>query len=496
MAAEAAGSDLLHSEVFEALPDGIVISDLAGRIVFANRQLTELSGYSPEELVGKEVEALVPVSARAQHPGHRASYLKAGLPTRPMGSNLKIRLLTRAGEEVPVDIALRRLDLDGTSYVLAAIRDAAERNRSQARTEAMLEVSQLILQGQDTEEILGLIARRARELIGAALSLIAVPAPGGAELVIQVADGYAEDQLRGRRLTFDHSLSGTVMKSRQSVVVEDALADPRAAVEVVEPVGIGASMVVPLRAGDGIFGTLQVSNLKGKRTFGRDDFTTVELFASQAAVALEYGRVREQLSRLALVEDRERIGRELHDGVIQSLFAVGMNLEATAAMAGAGDVQERLQKAVAELDRSIRDLRNYIFGLRPAILADRKLGQALTDLSTDTAEKSGIVVAVDVDPAVASELSPRAADIVQLARESLSNVARHSHAATCRVSLYREDGQAVLVVEDDGVGFDPAGGGGGQGLPNLRSRAERLSGTMTVGSTEDGGTRVEFRIPL
>ncbi|HEY0781688.1 MAG TPA: PAS domain S-box protein, partial [Thermoanaerobaculia bacterium] len=299
MAAEAAGSDLLHSEVFEALPDGIAISDLAGRIVFANRQLAELSGYSPEELVGKEVEALVPASARAQHPGHRASYLKAGLPTRPMGSNLKIRLLTRAGEEVPVDIALRRLDLDGTSYVLAAIRDAAERNRSQARTEAMLEVSQLILQGQDTEEILGLIARRARELIGAALSLIAVPAPGGAELVIQVADGYAEDQLRGRRLAFDHSLSGTVMKSRQSVVVEDALADPRAAVEVVEPVGIGASMVVPLRAGDGIFGTLQVSNLKGKRTFGRDDFTTVELFASQAAVALEYGRVREQLSRLA-----------------------------------------------------------------------------------------------------------------------------------------------------------------------------------------------------
>lgn len=496
MAPEAAGSDLLHSEVFEALPDGIVIADLAGRIVFANRQLAELSGYSPEELVGKEVEALVPPSVRAHHPGHRTSYVKAGLPTRPMGSNLKIRLLTRDGQEVPVDIALRRLDLESTTYVLAAVRDATERNRSQARTEAMLEVSQLILQGQDTEEILGLIARRARELIGAALSLIAVPAPGGAELVIQVADGYAEDQLRGRRLTFDHSFSGHVMKSGQSIVVEDALADPRSAIEIVEPVGMGASMVVALRAGDGIFGTLQVANLRGDPTFGRDDFTTVELFASQAAVALEYGRVREQLGRLALVEDRERIGRELHDGVIQSLFAVGMNLEASAAIAGPGDLQERLHKAVAELDRAIRDLRNYIFGLRPAILADRKLSQALTDLSTDTAEKSGIVVAVDVDPAVASELSPRAGDVVQLARESLSNVARHSHAATCRVSLYREDGQAVLVVEDDGVGFDPATGGRGQGLPNLRSRAERLSGTMAVGPSEEGGTRVEFRIPL
>jgi PAS domain S-box-containing protein len=496
MAHEAAGRDLLQSQVFEALPDGIVIADLEGRIVYANSQLAELSGYAVEELVGQAVEMLVPASQRAHHPDHRASYVAAGLPTRPMGSNLKIRLLSRAGAEVPVDISLRRLELDGAVYVLGAVRDATERNRSQARTEAMLEVSQLILQGQDTDEILGLVARRARELIGAALSLIAVPSPSGDELVIQVADGFAEDQLRGRRLALDHSLSGQVMRSGQSLVVDDAVADPRSASEIVDSVGMGASIVVALQAGSGVFGTLQVSNQQGERTFGPDDFTIVELFASQAAVALEYGRVRDQLGRLALVEDRERIGRELHDGVIQSLFAVGMNLEASAAIAGPGDLQERLQKAVAELDRAIRDLRNYIFGLRPGILADRQLSQAIGDLAADTAEKSGIVVAVDVDPSVASELSPRAADVVQLVRESLSNVARHSRAATCRVSLYREDGDAVLVVEDDGVGFDPATIAAGQGLPNLRSRAERLSGTLTIAPSEERGTRVEIHLPL
>ena len=380
--------------------------------------------------------------------------------------------------------------------MLGAVRDATERNRSQRRTEAMLEVSQLILQGQDTDEILGLVARRARELIGAALALVIVPAPGGDELVIEVADGHAEDQLRGRRVALDHSLAGQVIRGGRSLVVEDAVADPRAASDVVESAGMGASIVVPLLVGDSIFGCLSVSNLRGGRIFGSDDLTVVELFATQAAVAMEYGRVRDQLSRLALVEDRERIGRELHDGVIQSLFAVGMNLEASAAIAGPGDLQERLQRAVAELDRAIRDLRNYIFGLRPGILADRQLSQAIADLAADTADKSGIVVAVDVDPTVASELSLRAGDIVQLVRESLSNVARHSQADTARVSLYRDGEEAVLVVEDDGVGFDPAHHAGGQGLPNLRSRAERLSGTLTISPSDEHGTRLEIRLPL
>ncbi|HVD02052.1 MAG TPA: PAS domain S-box protein [Candidatus Dormibacteraeota bacterium] len=496
MAGEALGSDLLRSSVFEALPDGIVIADLEGRIINVNQQLAELSGYAPAELVGQLVETLVPDSLRAQHPHHRASYIEAGLPTRPMGANLRIRLLTKTGNEVPVDISLRRLELGRGTYVLAAVRDATDRNRQQARTEAMLEVSQMILQGHDTNEILGLIARRARELVGASLAMVNIPAPGGDELVVQVADGYAEDRLRGQRVPVDHSLDGEVLRSRESLVVKDVAADARSASDAVRPIGRGASIVVPLRVGGSVFGSLSVSNLKGERTFGSDDLTVVELIASQASVAMEYGRVRDQLSRLALVEDRERIGRELHDGVIQSLFAVGMNLETSAAIAGPGDLQDRLQRAVAELDRAIRDLRNYIFGLRPGILADRQLSQAIADLATDTADKSGIVTVVDVDPVVALGLSPRAGDVVQLVRESLSNVARHSRAATCRVSLHREGDEAVLVIEDDGVGFNPSPAGTGQGLANLRSRAERLSGTLSVEPAEGQGTRVEVRLPL
>src|SRR5437764_9555710 len=104
MAKEAAGSEVLRSSVFEALPDGILITDLGGRIVKVNQQLVELSGYAAEELIGQQVEILVPGNQRALHPKHRATYVGAGLPTRPMGANLRIRLLTKLGEEVPGDI--------------------------------------------------------------------------------------------------------------------------------------------------------------------------------------------------------------------------------------------------------------------------------------------------------------------------------------------------------------------------------------------------------
>jgi signal transduction histidine kinase len=238
-----------------------------------------------------------------------------------------------------------------------------------------------------------------------------------------------------------------------------------------------------------------VANLRNRGVFGKGDLRVVELFANQAAVALEYSRVRDELRKLAVVEDRERIGRELHDGVIQSLFAVGMNLQAAATIAGPGEVRERLEKAVTELDRAILDLRNYIFGLRPGILADRQLGPVIAQLAADLEDKSEITVAVEIDPQLAAELSAAAGDIVQLVRESLSNVARHSGALTCRVSLLREDGIAMLVIEDDGRGFDAAVPSAGQGLGNLRDRSRKLGGRLSITSGGEG-TRVEIRLPL
>ena len=154
------------------------------------------------------------------------------------------------------------------------------------------------------------------------------------------------------------------------------------------------------------------------------------------------------------------------------------------------------QAAVEELDRVIRDLRNYIFGLRPGILADRQLDQALQRLVEEFQERTGVVAIAQVDPQAAAELTGRAGEVVQLAREALSNVSRHAQAATCRVSLYLEGDGRVLEVDDDGRGFDPARvTGAGQGLRNLRERAEGLGGRAQIHSTPGQGTRVRVTIP-
>jgi len=195
------------------------------------------------------------------------------------------------------------------------------------------------------------------------------------------------------------------------------------------------------------------------------------------------------------MEERERIAKELHDGIIQSLFAVGMNLQSTALMSGSTETSSRVEGAVGELDRVIRDLRNYIFGLRPGILADRHLDQALQELGAEIQKRSPTQVEVEVDAELAAGVSSNAHQIVQLTREALSNVARHAQAGRALVRLARKGNNAVLVIEDDGVGFDVRRDSAGNGLRNMRERAAAMGGTLRVTSKAGKGTRLSLTFP-
>jgi signal transduction histidine kinase len=362
------------------------------------------------------------------------------------------------------------------------------------RLEAIRAISTAILAGTDTGELLGLIVRHARALAGTDLASVAVPVDGE-RLAVEAADGLLAGQLLGTVFPAEGSVTGDLIRTGKAVVLADAGADPRVAQPIVAA-GAGPAVFIPLAVRGRILGTLTVANGRGGPLLRESEVQLVETFAEQAAVALEYARLQGQLQRLAVLEDRERIAKELHDGAIQALFAVGMGLQGSALLAGDDDLRGRLQSAVEELDRVIRDLRNYIFGLRPGILADRQLDQALHGLAEELQQRTGVLVITEVDPGAAAELTGRAADVVQLASEALSNVSRHAEAATCRVSLYRDPDGAVLEVDDDGRGFDPAAATGtGQGLGNLRERAESLGGRAEIQSAPGEGTRVRVRIP-
>jgi signal transduction histidine kinase len=245
------------------------------------------------------------------------------------------------------------------------------------------------------------------------------------------------------------------------------------------------------------FGRIYLTEKMDAAEFDDDDAGALEILAAQAAIAIENARLaaeatqaRAERQRLAVLEDRERIAKELHDGVIQSLFAVGMGLQATAEVSADPAIGARIDESVNEVDRVISDLRNYIFGLKPGILADRRLDQALRDLAADLEVKNGIAVALSLDSRLAADLASQAADIVQLTREALSNIGRHAGATTCRVSLFRDGNNlAVLEIDDDGHGFDVSGADGtGNGLSNIRERARALSGSADIRSTAEGTT--------
>lgn len=371
-------------------------------------------------------------------------------------------------------------------------REAENRNR---RIQAASEVTHSILEGHEPDDILRLIATRAMELVDATMATIATPTGDGRDLVVRVAVGDRADELEGRGGPAEGSISDQVMRTGRPLLVLDLSSDERVNQPVVALGGIGPGLFVPLLEHGRPFGTLLVANRKDGPGFTDDDLELLRLFSAQASVALEYGRARQDLERLAIMEDRERIAQELHDGVIQTLFAVGMSLQATAAVAGSPEIQERLGQSVDAIDGAIRDLRNYIFGLRPGAMADRQLDLSIKDLVKGYEESAPASIESRVDPEAAALLAGRAADVLQLAREGLSNAVRHSGAAAIELSLTLGEGIAVLEVRDDGTGFDPDAETAGHGLRNLESRTRALGGEFQIRSSREG-TELRIQLPV
>jgi signal transduction histidine kinase len=381
----------------------------------------------------------------------------------------------------------------------AAIANASLYEETRARErwlDALHDITSEILGGADADSVLPRIAEDARALASAQTAIIFNTTAIPGELTVATAVGEHTGGLEGQAVPAARSISGEVIRTGKPLVFEDASAQRNAYPPIIRRAGIGPAIFVPLRVRDRTTGALMVANQKGGRGFEEGTVRLVETFANQASVAIEYGRAQADQRRLGLMEERERIAKELHDGIIQSLFAVGMKLQSTALMAASAEISDRVESAVTELDRVIRDLRNYIFGLRPGILADRQLDQALRVLAEEVQEGAAVTVVVDIAPEAASAMSPHSHEIVQLTREALSNVVRHAGARHAWVSLSGDESAAVLTIEDDGAGFNTRAESPGNGLRNMRDRAAGLKGRLKVTSRKGKGTRLRFTIPV
>ncbi len=367
----------------------------------------------------------------------------------------------------------------------------------------LIEAGMVLASERALDVVLLRIVELAVELTDATYGALGVLSADGSSIEEFVTVGITPEQ---RAALGDpptgHGLLGALIRDARPLRIPEIAADPRSVGFPPNHPRMTSLLGAPVAGRGGVFGNVYLTDKKNADAFDDEDERVLVVLAAQAAVAVENARLADEserrgreLQRLQVLEERERIGKELHDGVIQSLFAVGMNLQSMATTSGDPDLAFRLEATVEDVDRAIRDLRNYIFGLRPGILADRQLDQAIKEMATEFGARSGVVTVVDIDAEAASLLTSRASDVVQLVRESLSNVGRHSSATTCRVSLVRVQDGFVLEIDDDGRGFDVGAATSGMGLRNLRDRVGALGGTVDVQSTPGEGTTVRATLP-
>jgi signal transduction histidine kinase len=250
-------------------------------------------------------------------------------------------------------------------------------------------------------------------------------------------------------------------------------------------------------------GNLYLTDKVGAGEFSETDQLLVEMFALRAGIAIENARLHDQVRGLAVVEERERIARDLHDGVIQAIYGVALSLEDVPSMM-AGEPEEasaRVDRAIDSLNLTIREIRNFILGLRSELLHGADLLAGLATLANEFTATGAADVELDlaIDPDVAASIpTTHRVQLLQMAREALSNAARHAQARRTRVVARVEDDDLVLRIEDDGLGFDPtaARSAGHLGLTNLCDRAAAFGGSIAIESTLGAGTTLSIRIPV
>ncbi|MET0490875.1 MAG: PAS domain S-box protein [Acidimicrobiales bacterium] len=440
-------------------PNGILLVDRDGNVVLANRQAEEMFGYEPGELLAAEVNQLVPAQIRNLHRAHREAYHRDPR-TRPMGSGLDLYATRRDGTTFPVEIALSPLELDGQEHVVAIVRDISDRVQAERRIREIqqtLDVSQEGVFVFDADTLQVVYANRgAAAQVGRTLDeLMGISA-------LDINPNYDEHEFR-------------------------ALLQPLIARQVAS-----RTVVTTHRHHDG--STVDVECVfQSPEVFHDGERRSVVAFARDITDRLATERIlQDREQELSVLEDRERIARDLHDTVIQRLFAAGMSLQAAAAQAGS-EIEARVGVVIDELDQTIRDIRQTIFRLTAHTLEPASLRRQIIEVVEKEEAVLGFAPEVRFNGPIESMDPDRSEHVVAVLRETLSNVARHAEASRVEVTVDVGD-ELTLTVTDDGIGV-PADAVPGGGTVNLHQRAAGLDGTVEVVPVQPRGTQVRWSVP-
>ena len=394
-----------------------------------------------------------------------------------------------------------------------------ERSRIQRRwLETTGEVTQLLLEGTDEGSAMDFLAQRTRELASAQLAMVALY-DEDADLVVRAVQSAAASESAAPAVETAAAATAAVDANRSGAMLGTVLRKGqwRELVAAHEPVLLltrpgdptvdsltrdvrelgatdphGPTALLPISVGDDEVGVFAVAWAMDAETFVGNLVPPLAALAQQMGLALVAGRSQQDRSRLALLEDRDRIARDMHDHVIQRLFATGLSLQAAARLAQNPIVCTRLDEAVDELDAAIKDIRRTIFELHRET-PTRELREEIVDLVRASTETLGFAPDLSIDGRLGGFATDLEADLVAVVREGLSNVARHARASSVSVRV-TSDAAIQVEVADDGVGVTPTAVE--SGLDNLRKRAQARGGSLTVRQRTPHGTALVWEAPL
>ncbi|MFN2519031.1 MAG: GAF domain-containing protein [Jatrophihabitantaceae bacterium] len=467
-------------------------------------EVTELRGVLADDAPPIPLRTISEDARSVGVPPHRppmASFL--GVPIRVRGVVFGNLYLTErvvgefSGEDEDLVTALAATA--GVAIENARLFEQAERR--QDWLQASMQITRQLLCA-DGEEPLKLIARQTRHIADADVVTVVLPTADGQRLMVEVASGTGADELTGSAYPIENTLAGAAFDAGRPLLVGDVTKED-VNTHLSHVVAVGPVMVLPLVGAQRMRGALVVGRLLGRSPFGEAELALATTFSNHAALALELADARADQQRVVLLEDRDRIARDLHDHVIQRLFAAGLTVQSVAAALPRDDRAERLERAVLGIDETIRQIRTSIFQLRGQLgpetgtVRTRLLG-VIAEVAPLLPFEPRLVFIGPVDSVIPESVVD---DLVAVTREALTNLARHALASHADVSLTASATEARLEVIDDGVGIGDTERR--SGLANLRQRAEQLAGTLVIDPTtpQDSsslrkGTHLRWTVPL
>jgi two-component system, NarL family, sensor histidine kinase DevS len=430
--------------------------------------------------------------------GHPPMKTFLGVPIRirdEVYGNLYLTGKTSGGEFDEDDESVLVALASAAGVAIENARLYEEARRQQRWLRAIAEVTRQLLSGTAPAEVLELVTQQLLEMSGADMVALAVPADDRQQLVNLHAAGEASATALGLVLPVEKSLSGKVLATGEAIMVDDFASDPRVNQVAREHMPLGPAILLPLGVPGNVRGVLTVGRDPGAQPLSPQAIDMVATFAAQAGIALELAEHRQDSERLAVLQDRDRIGRDLHDLVIQRLYATGMSLQGAVPLIVRPEVADRISGAVDALDETIREIRSAIFSLQTSSeVKQPRLRGRILDVVEEMSVPLGFAPSLRLVGPLDDPMPDGFADqLLSALREGLSNAARHSAASRVEVTVER-GADLALRMRDNGKGIGESTRR--SGLANLAGRASQLGGEFHVGAADGGGTELEWSVPL